>query len=165
MISQVTLNKRMFSQIVVFIAVVSSFMLYSNSACSMQLLLFRQEKNILVYLLNNSDESKIINKRFSIGSRYGVSTEIAFIVRNFKGQIKPFRLSVTAAPIKASDYIILKPNNIVGEIISIKKIANRYFKLESGQYRLMAVYRNKDRSNPSAFNEVLESNEITIDIE
>lgn len=91
-----------------------------------------------VWVLNDSDVARKVNRRFLLGSlERGADFDLQ--VQGSDGKIFPITSIVESAPLRADDEILLRPNQMVGRIVDKCFLANA-FSLAPGSYLVSAKY-------------------------
>lgn len=140
-------------------------MCFSNTGLArnfMDLRVVKHENSILLYLVNTSDESVFLNKRFSLGSKFDLS-ELTLEITDVDGNQYPFSVKNKLGMATNEEFIRLEPNEVIGKAFNITQLI-QYYDLDTGNYKLKAFYQNKSINIDNSFNEELESKALSISI-
>lgn len=106
------------------------------------------DRGLYIFLLNDSDRSHEVNRRFLIGSlERGADVELH--VFDKVGHEAEARSFAEAAPLRPDDSAVLRPNQIVGRVIDKCLLADM-FSLSPGKYAISVKYSPEIEWRPFA---------------
>jgi len=111
---------------------------FARAEIGLELGLQDADRGLYIFLLNDSDRSHEVNRRFLIGSlERGADVELhVFDKVGREAEAKSFS---EAAPLRPDDSAVLHPNQIVGRIVD-KCLLSDMFSLSPGKYAVSVKY-------------------------
>ena len=135
---------------------------YSYGSNIMNLVLQKNENNLVVYLLSNSSGFVSVNKRFAVGPAGGLN-ELNFKFFDKTGTAYPFVAKIKPTIAEQSDIVLLGQKMLVGKSFDLERLTKLYG-LNAGNYKVQAVYHNYHGVS-NAYQEKIESAVLDITIE
>lgn len=140
-------------------------MLFSLEVSAMETIkieLKNHNNNLILSLINVSQEDILINKRFLLGSSVD-PCEVELVIMDKNGNNFPFCVRINVEPITDEDLVLLKPGEFIEEEYKIGSLIY-YYELPVGHYKVKAIYKNKYWIEKGVFDGLLTSDFVNIEV-
>jgi hypothetical protein len=114
-------------------------------------------QKVFISLVNTGNSPIVVNRRFVINPLLG---ELKFKITNDSGAHQ-LAVMQNVLPPTDSDFIVLRPGDLVGRMMSLDMIYWSY-NLKNGCYNIRAIYEYKLKENSAAYRDPVISNETHV---